>query len=138
MDDYLPIGGHLLPADYQDFIRRWNMTIANYSGLTGYEGWGGEKRKAFRLAFPKAWKMWCKLSRHFSEKYADHVAALKKYQLEYEQQEQDSDEDSEQEQEQEQESDEDRDEDSELRELQRLEEHERQEAAEMDYLISLQ
>ena len=135
MDDYLPIGGHLLPADYQDFIRRWNMTIANYSGLTGYEGWGGEKRKAFRLAFPKAWKMWCKLSRHFSEKYADHVAALKKYQLEYEQQEQDSDEDSEQEQ-QEQGSDEDSE--KELRELQRLEEHERQEAAEMDYLISLQ
>jgi hypothetical protein len=136
MDDYLPIGGHLLPADYQDFICRWNMTIAKYSGLTGYEGWGGEKRKAFRLAFPKAWQMWCKLSRHFSEKYADHVAALKEYQLEY--QDEDEDEDEGEDQDQYQDQDQDQDEDQELRDLERLEEHERQEAAEMDYLISLQ
>jgi hypothetical protein len=125
MEDYLPVGGHLLPADFQAFICKWNMTIAKYSGLSGHEGWGGEKRKAFRLAFPKAWKMWCKLSKAYSQKYADQVAALKDYQLEQAEAEAEDEDD-------------DEDQEKELRELRRLEEHERQEAAEMDYLISLQ
>ena len=125
MEDYLPVGGHLLPADFQAFICKWNMTIAKYSGLSGHEGWGGEKRKAFRLAFPKSWKMWCKLSKAYSQKYADQVAALKDYQLEQAEAEAEDEDD-------------DEDQEKELRELRRLEEHERQEAAEMDYLISLQ
>ena len=69
--------------------------------------------------------MWCKLSKAYSQKYADQVAALKDYQLEQAEAEAEDEDD-------------DEDQEKELRELRRLEEHERQEAAEMDYLISLQ
>jgi hypothetical protein len=80
--DYLPLGGHLLPADYQEYIRTWNKAIADHSGVSGDEGWLGDNRKAYRRDFPDLWRSWLKKAAMFSKLYPEHVAAVKAYQKE--------------------------------------------------------
>ena len=81
-EDFLPLGGHLLPLEYQLFLCRWNKTIATYCGGIDEDGWTGENRKKYRMAFPEAWKSWQNAARVYMRRYKKEVDALKAYQQE--------------------------------------------------------
>ena len=75
--DFLPDGGHLLPQEFQDFLRRWNMTIADSMGE-----WLGESRKVFKKENPELWQLFLAEKMRLSKLYPTELAALKAYQAE--------------------------------------------------------
>ena len=77
-DDYLPVGAHLLPQEFRDFIYNCNKTIAGVLG-----DWVGEARRAFRENYPMIWKEWMVEKKRFYSLYPEEIAAVKEYQKEY-------------------------------------------------------
>ena len=75
--DFLPDGAHLLPYEFQAFLRRWNMTIADSMGE-----WLGESRTAFKKENPEIWKLFLAEKMRLSKLYPTELAALKAYQAE--------------------------------------------------------
>jgi len=75
--DFLPDGGHLLPQEFQDFLRRWNMTIADSMGE-----WLGESRKVFKKENPELWQLFLAEKMRLSKLYPTELTALKAYQAE--------------------------------------------------------
>lgn len=74
-DDYLPVGAHMLPSEFQDFLRNWNQTIAAETG-----DWLGEGRKAFKASNPAVWAQFTAEKNRLSKLYPTELAALKAYQ----------------------------------------------------------
>jgi hypothetical protein len=74
-DDYLPLGSHLLPEDFQSFLRSWNQTI---TASTGH--WLGEPRKVYKQQNPDQWNKFSLELKRLSILYAADVAAVKAYQ----------------------------------------------------------
>ena len=74
-ETYLPVGGHLLPRDFQEFLRAWNETIADSTG-----DWTGDARYDFRARNPDLWRMYKAENKRLSQLYASELAALKAYQ----------------------------------------------------------
>lgn len=79
MDEYLPIGAHLLPQEFQDFLYGWNKTITDAKGW-----WMGEPRKLYRKENPERWAAFETENRRLSQLYAKELAELKAYQASYE------------------------------------------------------
>ena len=77
-DDYLPVGSHLLSQDFQDFLRKWNQTIAASTG-----DWLGEPRKAFKKQNPETWQQFQMELKAYSAVYAKEVEEVKAYQAKY-------------------------------------------------------
>jgi hypothetical protein len=77
-EDYLPVGAHLLPQEFRDFLYKCNKTIAEAVG-----DWVGEARSAFRENCPMIWKEWMVEKKRLVTLYAVQLAALKEYQREY-------------------------------------------------------
>jgi len=77
-DDYLPVGAHLLPQEFQDFLCNWNKTIAGTMG-----DWLGEPRHLFDKIYPEVSQRWKDENRRLSKLYATELAALKAYQKEW-------------------------------------------------------
>jgi hypothetical protein len=74
-DTYLPVGGHLLPQDFQNFLRAWNKTIATSTG-----DWTGDSRWDFKAENPELWRTYKAENKRFSQLYPSELAALKAYQ----------------------------------------------------------
>jgi len=74
-DNYLPVGSHLLPEDFQSFLRSWNQTIAASTG-----DWLGEPRQAYKAQNPEQWAQFNMELKRLSRLYAADVAAVKAYQ----------------------------------------------------------
>lgn len=74
-EEYLPLGSHLLPQDYQDFLYSWNKMIAEVMG-----DWQGGPRAAYRKAFPLAWKEYIAENKRFRTLYSAQVEQLVAYQ----------------------------------------------------------
>lgn len=74
-DNYLPVGAHLLPEDFQTFLRNWNKTIAAETG-----DWLGEPRKTYKKANQEFWARYTAQLKEFSALYPTELAALKAYQ----------------------------------------------------------
>ena len=73
--DYLPVGAHLLPEDFQSFLRGWNKTIVASTG-----DWLGEPRKAYKRANPDIWAGFVAENKRLMALYPTELAALKAYQ----------------------------------------------------------
>ena len=92
--DHLPLGAHLLPQDYQDFIYSWNKTI---STSPGSRWWNGIGRDIYRITNKAAWAQWVARNKEFRKRYAAEVEQLIAYQAthtvdeDYEEDEQDHD-----------------------------------------------
>ena len=78
VDDYLPVGAHLLPQEFQDFLCNWNKTIAGTMG-----DWMGEPRRIFEKTYPDISREWKDENKRLSKLYATELAALKAYQKEW-------------------------------------------------------
>ena len=74
-EDYLPEGSHLLPEDFQNFLRNWNKTIADSTG-----DWLGESRQTYRRQNPEKWQQYRVELKRLSACYQTEVAAVKNYQ----------------------------------------------------------
>jgi hypothetical protein len=77
-DDFLPLGSHLLPKDYQDFLYSWNKEIASREG-----DWEGSERAAFKKNWPEDWAAYLAENRRFIRVYAAEVDQVKAYQAEH-------------------------------------------------------
>lgn len=82
--DYLPLGGHLLPDEFQAFLIEWNMAIAAYSSEEGEDSWLGESRKEYQRDHPELWEAYKAEFKRLNTLYPDEVKALKKFQKEAE------------------------------------------------------
>jgi hypothetical protein len=78
--DYLPLGGHLLPDEFQSFLIEWNMAIAAYSSEEGEDAWLGESRKQYQKDHPELWEAYKAEFKRLNTLYPDEVKALKKFQ----------------------------------------------------------
>lgn len=78
MDDYLPIGSHLLPEDYREFLYSWNKEFEEVVG-----SWNGPLRKTYKTIQPDMWKVYITGNRYLALHYKEDVSALKAYQAEY-------------------------------------------------------
>ena len=74
-DDFLPVGSHLLPNEFQEFLRGWNKTIAAATG-----DWLGEPRETYRQQNPEIWQHFRDELKRLSGIHATEVAAVKAYQ----------------------------------------------------------
>lgn len=74
-EDYLPVGAHLLPEDFQEFLWNWNKTIADSAG-----DWRGEPRQAYKLENPEKWRQFRVGLKQFTRCYPADLEALKAYQ----------------------------------------------------------
>ena len=74
-DNFLPVGSHLLPDEFQSFLRGWNQTIAASTG-----GWLGEPRETYKLQNPEIWAQFSAELKRLTRLYATEVAAVKTYQ----------------------------------------------------------
>jgi len=83
IDDYLPLGGHLLPEEFQIFLCEWNRAIAAYSSETGEEAWQGDSRRKYKADHPERWEVYHAEFKRLDALYRDQVKALKAYQKEY-------------------------------------------------------
>jgi len=81
--DYLPLGGHLLPEEFQTFLSGWNKAIASYSSETGEDAWRGESRREYQEDHPELWDVYQAEFRRLNTLYSADVKALKAYQKEY-------------------------------------------------------
>jgi hypothetical protein len=77
-DDYLPVGAHLLPQEFRDFIYNCNKTIAGVLG-----DWVGEARRAFRENYPMMFKLCLVYKKRLYSLYPEEIEAVKAYQKEY-------------------------------------------------------
>jgi len=77
-DEFLPLGSHLLPKDYEDFLYSWNKEIASREGE-----WLGSGRAAFKKNWPEDWAAYLAENRRFIKLYAAEVAKVKAYQAEH-------------------------------------------------------
>jgi len=77
-EDFLPIGHHLLPQQYQDFLYTWNKTITDTTGW-----WNGPPRKLYKILNPEEWATFNKENKRLMALYSKEVAALKAYQSSY-------------------------------------------------------
>ena len=78
MEDYLPIGHHLLPKEYSRFLYDWNKAITDTTGW-----WTGPPRKLYKRVYSEEWNYFNNQNRRFMVLYAKEVAALKQYQANY-------------------------------------------------------
>lgn len=74
-EDHLPLGAHLLPADYQVFLYTWNKTISQNQGW-----WNGEDRAVFWKANPELKAQFMREHKFFRERYLAEIQAVKDYQ----------------------------------------------------------
>lgn len=74
-DNYLPLGSHLLPSDFQAFLQMWNKTIADSTG-----DWLGERRQAYMEENPEIWRQFQAKLDIFKSLYPAQVEAIKAYQ----------------------------------------------------------
>lgn len=81
--DYLPLGGHLLPEEFQTFLVDWNMAIAAYSSEVGEDAWQGESRREYQKDNPELWEAYMAEFKRLNTRYSAEVKALKNYQKEY-------------------------------------------------------
>jgi hypothetical protein len=81
--DYLPLGGHLLPEEFQTFLVDWNMAIAAYSSEVGEDAWQGESRREYQKDNPELWEAYMAEFNRLNTRYSAEVKALKAYQKEY-------------------------------------------------------
>ena len=81
--DYLPLGGFLLPEEFQTFLVDWNMAIAAYSSEEGDEAWQGKSRREYQKDNPELWEAYMAEFKRLNTLYAADVNALKVYQKEY-------------------------------------------------------
>jgi len=79
-DDHLPLGAHLLPQDYQDFLYSWNKTIATSPGCRWWKGVG---RDTYKATNKEAWAKWVAQNKEFRARYAAEVEQLIAYQASY-------------------------------------------------------
>ena len=77
-EDFLPIGHHLLPQEYQDFLYTWNKTITDTTGW-----WNGKPRKLYKILNPEEWAGFNNENKRLMILYSKEVAALKAYQSTY-------------------------------------------------------
>lgn len=82
-DDYLPLGGHLLPEEFQIFLYEWNTAIAAYSSETGEDAWQGESRRKYKADHPELWEAYHAEFKRLDALYREEVKALKAYQKEH-------------------------------------------------------
>ena len=75
IDDYLPLGGHLLPDEYRKFLYGWNKTIEDANGA-----WLGAPRQRYKAEHPEEWSEWLAENKRLKALYAAAVAAAKAYQ----------------------------------------------------------
>ena len=72
---FLPLGAHLLPLNFQQHLKHWNINITKEVG-----GWTREERREYRELFPGRWKEFRAENRYYREVYAEEVEAVKAYQ----------------------------------------------------------
>ena len=77
-EDFLPIGHHLLPQQYQNFLYTWNKTITDTTGW-----WNGPPRKLYKMLHPDDWAGFNNENKRLMVLYSKEVAALKLYQSTY-------------------------------------------------------
>lgn len=77
-DDFLPLGSHLLPKDYQDFLYTWNKEITSREG-----DWEGSERAAYKKNYPADWEVFRLENRRLMTLYAAQVDQVKAYQAEH-------------------------------------------------------
>jgi len=73
--DYLPLGGHLLPHEYQQSLFKWNKTIADANG-----SWLGAARQRYKAEHPEQWAIWVAENKIMLQKYRAEADAVKAYQ----------------------------------------------------------
>jgi hypothetical protein len=76
-EEYLPLGSHLLPQDYQYFLYSWNKMLTEVMG-----DWQGEPRAAYKKAYPLSWKGYIVENKRFRNLYKAEVEQLIAYQAE--------------------------------------------------------
>ena len=76
-ENHLPLGSHLLPKDYEDFLYSWNKAIATAPGC---RSWNGISRDIYKINNKEAWKQWVAKNKEFRTRYAAEVAQLIAYQ----------------------------------------------------------
>ena len=76
-EDYLPVGSHLLPQEYKDFLVKWNREIG---AKIGY--WVTSK-KEYAVKYPVEHAEFIAENKRLSTKYAAEVEAVKQYQKEH-------------------------------------------------------
>lgn len=82
-NDYLPLGGHLLPEEFQTFLAGWNMEIAAHSSVSGEEAWQGESRRNYQENYPELWEAYQAEFKRLNALYSAEVKAIKAYQKNY-------------------------------------------------------
>ena len=92
-EDHLPLGSHLLPQDYQEFLYNWNTHIA---ATTGW--WNGPERAAFWQLNPEHKAEFAREHKWFKDRYAAEIQAVKDYQATHTLEESDDEEQSQHEQ----------------------------------------
>ena len=80
-EDHLPLGSHLLPQDYQDFLYSWNKTIATAPGCSS---WNGADRQTYKGTNKEAWAKWVAQNKEFRKRYAAEVEQVIAYQASHE------------------------------------------------------
>lgn len=78
IEDYLPIGYHLLPQVFQDFLYSWNKEITDATGW-----WNGPPRNLYKYSYPDIWAARLAENKRLVALYPSELALLKKYQAEY-------------------------------------------------------
>jgi len=76
---YLPVGSHLLPRTFQEFLIEWNQDVTN-----NYGGWSRVEQENYKHDFPTRWKAYVAILRSYVFIYKADVDAVKAYQLENE------------------------------------------------------
>ena len=76
---YLPIGAHLLPQTFQDFLIEWNRDVSNH-----YNGWSRVEQENYKEEFPVRWAAYLAVFRAYVFMHKSEVDAVKAYQIEQE------------------------------------------------------
>ena len=80
-ENHLPLGSHLLPQDYQDFLYSWNKAIATAPGCST---WNGADRQTYKSTNKEAWAKWVAQNKDFRKRYAAEVEQVIAYQASHE------------------------------------------------------
>ena len=80
---YLPIGGHILPEEFQEHLISWNSAIESKTTR-----WWTEKdaRDEFKKNFPEEWDAFRQKFLELSKLYKSDVLKTKEFQKRYEEQ----------------------------------------------------
>jgi len=81
MDDdgdeyYLPLGAHLLPSDFREFLIRWNRDIYEKVGCW----YSKDRKKIYKKTHANRWNAFMNEFNTFRLLYRDEIEALKVYQ----------------------------------------------------------